>query len=645
MCASSPIAKEAGTIIDDRYEIVSLLGVGGMSSVYRVHDRVLDRVVALKMLHPHITEQRNSAQRFIKEAKAEGLIQHPNVIGVLSVNATAAGHIYIVMEYLQGTSLADAIKDGPIKNQERCLDLFLQICRGLRAAHAKGIVHRDLKPSNIMLVDDGRTPKIVDFGIALLYEDANREQRLTRDGAIIGSPEYMSPEQCEVKPLDVRSDIYSLGCLMYEVLTGTPLFAGDNAIEMMCKQVAEVPKSVIEIAPWTSPVFTPILAKCLQKNPEDRYQTIDELLMVLGTVDLADTASQVLPPATIPGPDAIAKKNRSKKAGAPILFAASLAVVLGIAVASKKQEDETITKANTPEVQLVAAKQSVAKAKAESGENSLEYLSKAIDYADRLQKAGLRAESEALYRELLECTHILGNSVSKDVAASMSMDSVKANVFLAAGQLYLDQNKTDLAESYFDRAIKESARMDQSSFAELKVALMLRARAKYELALNHFDKSLKSLRNHKDQPVIHKEIADCYWYLKDYNKAADEYREAVKLAKQHGNVDLKFLGQALHGLGLSEYFRSNYQQAEIALRQEVELHSRHNNAEDIYQTVEAFTRLGDTLRYQRRHIEAANKFKDALKLINKTNDSKLNNLREELTTKLRDCEMAANQRT
>lgn len=647
MCASSPLAKEAGTIIDDRYEIVSLLGVGGMSSVYRVHDRELNREVALKMLHPHLTEQHNSAQRIIKEAKAEGLIRHPNVISVLSVNATSAGHVYIVMEYLQGASLADSIKDGAIKDQERCLDLFLQMCRGLRAAHAMGIVHRDLKPGNIMLCDDGRTAKIVDFGIALLYDDTNREQRLTRDSAIVGSPEYMSPEQCEGKPLDVRSDIYSLGCLMYEVLTGAVPFTGDNAIETMCKQVGEVPKNAIEIAPWTAAAFTPILAKCMEKNPVERYQTIDELLMALQSIDLADTTSHILPTATISAPHAVVTGSRSKRVKTAILFVASLAIAFGVGIATKKHEAGTTTRVSSAEAILVAAKQSVEKAKAVSGENSAEYLSKVIAYADLLQQAGLRAESAALYRELLESTRILGTSLSKAVAASMSIESVKANVFLALGQLYLNQNSTDSAVHYFDRALRESVRMDKYSFVELKVAAMLRKHDNYELALNHLDKALTSLKNNEDPQKldIHKEIADCYWYLRNYDKAADEYREAARLAKQQGSVDPQLLGQVLHGLGLSEYFRSNYQQAEIALRQEVDLHARYNNAEDVYQTVEAFTRLGDSLRYQRRHAEAAKEFKDALKLITKTSDSQLDNLRKEVTTKLRDCEIAANKHT
>lgn len=291
----SSLTKQPGTVIDDRYEIESLLGVGGMSAVYRALDRKLNRVVALKMLHPHITEHRGSAERFLQEAKAQGLIRHPNVIGVYAVSATSEGHLYIVMDYLQGQSLAEMIKDGPLKDQSKAVDLFLQTCRGLEAAHANGIVHRDLKPSNVMLVDEGRTVKLVDFGIARLYSQHNSEQRLTKEGAVLGSPEYMSPEQCEGQVVDTRSDIYSMGCLMFEILSGHVPFDGDSQIEIMCKHVSSTAPLISASAPWVAPGFDAVLATCLEKDPGKRYQTAAEMLRALEMVDPTNLGSQNKP--------------------------------------------------------------------------------------------------------------------------------------------------------------------------------------------------------------------------------------------------------------------------------------------------------------------------------------------------------------
>jgi serine/threonine protein kinase len=285
MFSASPLTKQAGTVVDGRYEIESLIGVGGMSAVYRVRDTSLERIVALKMMHPHITENRSNVERFLQEAKAEGLIKHNNVINVRAVSATSDGHLYLVMDYLEGQSLSELIKEAPLKDQRQALDIFIQICSGLQAAHAQGVIHRDLKPSNVMIV--GTTVKIVDFGIAKLISDTARELHLTKAGSVLGSPAYMSPEQCDAKSLDARSDIYSLGCLMYEVLAGRTPFDAESDLEVMCKHVSERAEPITVVAPWVAEEFQPIVAKCLQKNVVDRYQSIGELKDALEQLSLS----------------------------------------------------------------------------------------------------------------------------------------------------------------------------------------------------------------------------------------------------------------------------------------------------------------------------------------------------------------------
>lgn len=379
----SSLTKQPGTVVDDRYEIESLLGVGGMSSVYRALDRNLNRVVALKMLHPHITEHRGSAERFLQEAKAEGLIRHPNVIGVYAVSATPEGLLYIVMDYLQGVSLAELIKNGPLKDQNKALDLFLQTCRGLEAAHEKGIVHRDLKPSNVMLVDDGRTVKLVDFGIARLYSEHNAEQRLTKEGAVLGSPEYMSPEQCEGQNVDARSDIYSMGCLIFEMLTGRVPFEGDNQIEIMCKHVSTPPPDVTASAPWAATAFDSIVAKCLSKEPAQRYASVTELREALEQVDLTRLGGS----ASTPGKSTAALQLvRTARGGKRTWMVASVITLVACVGYSLSQPRPAEAPAVVPAVKP-----------ADPGEA----MKVAIQQADDLWKLGKRIEAAARYDDVL----------------------------------------------------------------------------------------------------------------------------------------------------------------------------------------------------------------------------------------------------
>lgn len=287
----SPLTKPAGTIIDGRYEIQSLIGIGGMSAVYRVHYAQLDRTVALKMLHPHLLQQRTNLERFLQEARAESSLKHPNVVSVQAMGATEEGHLYMVMDYLEGQSLAGLIESTGRIEANEAVEIFLQICSGLQAAHDAGIVHRDLKPSNVVLVGTppNRVAKIVDFGIAKLFKiDGEEAQKLTSAGSILGSPTYMSPEQCQGKSLDHRSDIYSLGCMMYEVLVGRAPFEADSTLETMCKHLENTAASFAEVAPDVviSADLEAVAQKALQKDPMKRFQTVCEMIDALHSVDL-----------------------------------------------------------------------------------------------------------------------------------------------------------------------------------------------------------------------------------------------------------------------------------------------------------------------------------------------------------------------
>ncbi len=279
-----------GKVFAERYEIESVLGLGGMSIVYKAKHRLMNRTVAIKMLHGKLKEDVTSLERFKLEAQAASSLSHQNIITVYDFGVTDDGEPFFVMDCLEGESLEDLIERKPNLPLERALPIFKQICAGLDAAHKKGIVHRDLKPANVVLIreqDGSELVKIVDFGIAKILPGAGIEQQqLTKTGEIFGSPIYMSPEQCLGKELDTRSDLYAFGCLMYDVLAGGPPFRGESILETMNMHVNEAPRPIKELMPDANvpPELEEIIVKCMAKNPAERFQTASEIQDLLGAI-------------------------------------------------------------------------------------------------------------------------------------------------------------------------------------------------------------------------------------------------------------------------------------------------------------------------------------------------------------------------
>ncbi|MFN8554047.1 MAG: serine/threonine-protein kinase [Candidatus Obscuribacterales bacterium] len=272
-----------GTVIGDRYKVLSLLGKGGMGSVYRAQHTALGKIQAIKVLKQSALENNTALNRFDIEAKAASSLNHPNLVSVHDYGLTAEGAPYLVMDFVEGVSLLDVLlRDGAL-NSVLVIELFEQICDGLAYAHSQGVVHRDIKPSNIILTRTASGApqiKIVDFGIAKIVGHGEAEHELTQTGEVFGSPMYMSPEQCEgQREVDARSDIYSVACVMYEALTGQPPFTGTNAIQTMYKQINEAPSPMdganrrLKIPPSLENV----VMRALEKKPSERYQTMEEL--------------------------------------------------------------------------------------------------------------------------------------------------------------------------------------------------------------------------------------------------------------------------------------------------------------------------------------------------------------------------------
>lgn len=276
-----------GTLLADRYQIISVVGEGGMGVVYKARHELIDRLVAIKMLRSQFISDDMSVKRFHHEAKAASRLNHPNVITLYDYGVAPSGEPYIVMEFLQGISLADAIDRGRQLPLERAAGIFSQVCDALFHAHGQGMIHRDMKPGNIMLLDQtGQNQtqsdyvKVVDFGIAkLILGKPTESQKLTQTGEIFGSPVYMSPEQCAGQELDARSDIYSLGIVMYEALTGRVPFLGANIVETITMHLSTPPQPFVQARPDLAipENVEAVVMRCLRKDQSLRYASMEEL--------------------------------------------------------------------------------------------------------------------------------------------------------------------------------------------------------------------------------------------------------------------------------------------------------------------------------------------------------------------------------
>ena len=260
-----------GTVLSDRYRLEAKLGSGGMSTVYLARDEVLDRPVAVKLMHREMTDQADQLERFNQEARAVAKLSNPNVVAVIDAGEDQ-GRPYIVLEYVQGETLKQRIARVGALDATEALAYGLEVAQGLGVAHERNMVHRDVKPQNVLIDSTGRA-KLTDFGIARELND----EGVTATGRVIGTTDYVAPEQAMGKDVDPRSDIYSLGIVLYEMLTGDVPFEADNQIGVAMKHVNEELPDVQAIRPDISAASARVVDRATAKNPDDRYQTIEEM--------------------------------------------------------------------------------------------------------------------------------------------------------------------------------------------------------------------------------------------------------------------------------------------------------------------------------------------------------------------------------
>ncbi len=317
-----------GQTMGGKYKVVRLLGEGGMGAVYEGEQQLgtTKRKVAIKTLHPHLSRDEKIKARFEREVGTIAELEHPNTIQVYDFGANEDGILYIVMEFLQGKSLADLLeKNGPMA-PERVAKIMDQICGSLAEAHARGIVHRDLKPDNVVLVDRAGQKdfvKVLDFGIAKRSKEEDKnEQKLTQQGMVLGTPPYMSPEQFTGKPIDARSDIYSLAVMGYEMLTGRLPFQANTAWEWATQHMTQNPIPIETMAEGmrAPEAMRNAIRRALAKNPDDRFQTVSDFAAAFSGA--APAGVSVAPVPASPG-------RQKTEVGAPIDPAAAFGAAGG----------------------------------------------------------------------------------------------------------------------------------------------------------------------------------------------------------------------------------------------------------------------------------------------------------------------------
>jgi len=469
-----------GTVVGGRYEILSFVGRGGMSVVYKARNRAVGSIVAVKALKQDLVADEELFARFCQEAKAVQMLIHPNIVTVHEFGVTLTGQPFIVMDYLDGQTLSDLLERDERISVKRMLKIFIQVCDGLAHAHSHKIIHRDIKPGNIMLIEtanDTDFVKLFDFGFAkLLPTRGLAAQALTQHGDVLGTPLYMSPEQSRGKDLDSRTDIYSVGCVMYEALTGKAPIIGENVLDTMQKQISEVPATLETARPdlYIPEALTTVLFKTLEKDRNNRYQSMSDLKRDLEMINNAVLGKQTINKGSLPG---LAKlksfpQQRSYVADQTKLVIAACLIVVCTAIGALawlNQHDKAVlsgaavrTFSGEPNVVIAKYREAALKAvQSNSFAEAESFLDLALKEAPKCESgedvaATIDLDLARVYMrqdKLSDASKAANKALSLRERLHQSNQRPTADVFLCFGEIALARDDHKAAEGYFEKAL------------------------------------------------------------------------------------------------------------------------------------------------------------------------------------------------
>lgn len=545
-----------GHNLSDRYTLLELIGKGGMSAVYKAKDLKLNKFLAIKVLLPHLMANPLSLQRFQVEAQAASSLSHPNLITTHDFGITQDGRPYLVMELLDGQSLSEILKEEKRLPVDRAVPIFIQISDALAHAHGKGVLHRDLKPSNVLVstTDNGIDfVRLLDFGIAkMLPQEGAESMGLTQTGEVFGSPNYMSPEQCQGLKVDARADVYSMGCLMYEILTGRPPLVGDNIMDTLLKQMNDPPQSFKSVDPNLNipQQMELIVFKALAKDPNDRYSSAQALGEALRAFQQNVT---VLLFKHIQNRWQMAKfkirpfKKREKK----MLIFTAIVSILFLAVAGKLLSSyleinvPTVSGSNKIFMPEVAPRptgrleqESLFESDLHHQERMLQenpnspaydqYTRSLADQADTYVNNGHIQEAANRYRNLAD---LLNKNDGKASKPAKTITEKLADCLFKLGQYKEAAVLYEELLSYVHSA-GEDTHM-QTNDLRLKLATSLYAQRRYTEAAPVFERALRALGegNQFDNPdyaITCARLADCYRQRSLWTEAITQYEHASR---------------------------------------------------------------------------------------------------------------------
>lgn len=582
-----------GQKIADRWEITQLLGEGSMSMVYRAKELPTGRPIVLKLLHPHLLAKVPNFKKFEQRAKANANLRHARVANFHDFHLTSDGQIYLICDFLTGESLEDVLSKNGHLSVPRSIDIFIQACEALDYAHNEKVLHRDLKPSNIVLLPgkEGEQVKIVDFGIAKLLSDESDEvksnQYITHTREVFGSPLYMSPEQCMGKKLDARSDIYSMGCVMYETISGKPPFVGKNVLETAYKHMNEAPRPLSERSndPLLSR-YESIIMKCLAKDPDNRYQIVSE---VGGDLQLAKTATDeewTENAAALKKSTRVKKKDR--KGNLPISFemmvfaGASIVLVLVVSVwslsflagesqdypafnndllwvviANEKKKVSTVQDFGSREERLRMRLQSIER---EQGPECREYADVTFELVSLYEKAGHYQDASLQLKKLIDLIKKVGGPINE------------GDAYRHLAYAYFMQNELNEAERAANTALPllESIVGRQHTGLTLPLNILAdiytqkgdlaQAQSKYEqlIAIADGAKGTEPLQ----YANVCSKLADIYRRQNKLEEAERYYRQGLEWSQNTVGKENAFVPKTYYGLGLTLMAAKKYPEAE-----------------------------------------------------------------------------------